>query len=172
VRILKLLPILALMIAVTGFSQQFLSQSKSNRLSKFGTVVKVIDGDTLTVQQDDKLTKIRLCGIDASERSQQFGKESKELLEKLTLNKEVAITEIEQDRYGRMVAEVFVTGTSEQFVNADLVGAGLAYHYDRYSGNCPNREVIVQAEGMAQQKRAGVWANSNQMKPWDYRRAH
>jgi micrococcal nuclease len=77
---------------------------------------------------DGNQTKIRLWGIDAPERAQPLGKESKAFLEKLTLGKEAIIAEMDRDQYGRIVAEVFVSGQGEAeiFVNADLVGAGLA----------------------------------------------
>lgn len=171
VRILKLLPLLALIIALCSCDMTFWGNTSTQALSKHGTVTKVADGDTLTVNLDGKETKIRLCGIDAPEQAQPFGKQSKAFLQKLTLDKEVAITEIEQDRYGRTVAEVFVLGNSERFVNGDLVQVGLAYHYEKYSGDCPNKEVIITAEAIAKQKRAGVWAKPNAVKPWDYRQS-
>ncbi len=178
-KVLKLLPLLVLLIAIAGFGKQFFSKSNatSPRIrdfpqSKHGTVVKVADGDTLTIDLEGKETRIRLCGIDAPEKSQQFGQESKALLQKLTLGKEVAVMPIDTDRYGRTVAEVFTVGASEHYVNGDMVQAGLAYHYDRYSKDCINRDVIITAEGIAREQRAGVWANPGSVKPWDYRRAH
>lgn len=169
-KLLKFLPLLVLMIAIAGFSLKYFSNAATHSTGSIGTVVRVADGDTLTIDLNGKLTKIRLCGIDAPEQKQALGEESKALLTKLALRKEVAITEIEQDRYGRTVAEVFVLGEPEQFVNSDLVEAGLAYHYDRYSGSCPNKDVIVLAETIAQSKKAGVWASANSVKPWDYRK--
>ncbi|MDX2241407.1 MAG: thermonuclease family protein [Leptolyngbyaceae cyanobacterium bins.302] len=171
-KLLKFLPLLILLIAIAGFGMKHFSNAATRSFSQYGTVTKVADGDTLTVDLDGKLTKIRLCGIDAPEQQQALGKESKALLQRLALGKEVAVTEIERDRYGRMVAEVFVTGDSEQFVNSDLVEAGLAYHYEKYSGDCPNKEVIVTAESIAQSKKAGVWAKPNSIKPWDYRKTN
>lgn len=107
-KLLKFLPVLLLMVAVIGFGMKYFSNAATRSSSNIGTVVKVADGDTLTVDLNGKETKIRLCGVDAPEQQQALGKESKAFLQKLTLGKEVAVTEIEKDRYGRTVAEVFV----------------------------------------------------------------
>ena len=51
-----------------------------------GKVIKVADGDTLTLLTDsNKKIRIRLAGIDAPERKQPFGNSSKEILAKLVL---------------------------------------------------------------------------------------
>ena len=169
---LKSIPLFVLIIFVSGILFKVSQKARAEKNLKpnvIGTVVKVADGDTLTVNVDGEKTKIRLCGIDAPEKAQALGEESKLLLEKLALNKQVAFSEIERDRYGRTVAEVFVLGASEVFVNGDMVQNGMAYHYDRYSGKCPNRDVIMDAEKIAQSKNSGVWASSN-IRPWDYRK--
>ncbi len=88
------------------------------------------------------------------------------------LGKQVAFVPVETDRYGRTVAEVFVLGNPEHFINGDLVQAGMAYHYAQYSGNCPNKIAIADAEGIAKSKRLGVWADARAVKPWDYRKAN
>jgi micrococcal nuclease len=42
-----------------------------------GKVIKVADGDTLTILNGSKKTKIRLYGIDCPEKGQAFGKKAK-----------------------------------------------------------------------------------------------
>jgi len=136
---------------------------------RIGTVIKVADGDTLTVLIDGEKLKVRLCGIDAPEKAQALGKESGDFLRSMALNKEVAVTRVETDRFGRTVGEVFVLD-GEKFTNEALVLAGLAYHYPQYSGKCPNRDSVIEAEKIAQSKRSGVWATATSIKPWDYRK--
>jgi len=177
VKALKMLPLLVLLIAVAGFGWKVLNQpaQSSSKLrefpqAKYGTVVRVADGDTLTVDLQGKQVKVRLCGVDAPEQAQPLGKESKALLQKLTFGKEVAVMEIDRDRYGRVVAEVFSLGEPEIYINGDLVQAGLAYHYAKYSKDCINRDVIIAAEAIAKSKKAGVWQNPRSIKPWDYRK--
>ena len=55
-------------------------------------------------------------------------------------------------------------------VNGEMVRAGYAWHYQQYSGDCPNKNAIAVAEEMAKESKAGVWANPNSEKPWDFRK--
>jgi micrococcal nuclease len=156
--------------AVIGFWKNHIESSVPPENSVIGTVTRVADGDTLTIEKDGRRERIRLCGIDAPEKSQPLGQESKQALERMALGKQVAFTAIEKDRYGRTVAEVFVLGEPEHFINGDMVEAGLAYHYAQYSGKCPNGNAIAEAETLAKSKRSGVWADARAIKPWDYRK--
>ncbi|MGL5922408.1 thermonuclease family protein [Chroococcidiopsis sp.] len=149
-------------------------QSKPSPPAQTWQVVKVADGDTITVTQGDRKEKIRFCGVDAPERKhgnqpgQPLGNESKANLQRLIdeANGQVQLSFIESDRYGRQVAEVFA---GNKFLQEEQVKAGFAYHYARYSGNCPHRDAIVQAEAIAQSNHYGVWGG-NYEKPWDYRK--
>ena len=146
-------------------------------------VVSVADGDTLTVASGRRKEKLRLCGIDApevphgSKPGQPFGAEATEKLRFLVdgIGSEVIVMPIEKDRYGRTVAEVFVkkpNSQEETFVNGELVAAGMAYHYSRYSGSCANRDTIERGEAIAKGKKVGVWSQANLVKPWDFRKVN
>jgi micrococcal nuclease len=63
-----------------------------------GKVVKIADGDTLTLLVDSKLLKIRLSDIDTPERKQPFGSRTKQ----------ARIVEVTVDRYGRIEERVYV----------------------------------------------------------------
>jgi endonuclease YncB( thermonuclease family) len=56
------------------------------------------------------------------------------------------------------------------FLNGEMVRAGYAWHYQQYSGDCPNKDAIAVAEEMAKESKAGVWANPNSQPPWVFRR--
>lgn len=156
-------------------SGQTIPQKTSAPSTETWQVVRVADGDTITVRSGGRKEKIRFCGIDAPETKhgnqpgQPLGNESKANLQRLIdeANGQVQLAIIESDRYGRQVAEVFAGG---KFLQQEQVKAGLAYHYARYSGNCPHRDAIVQAEAIAQSNRSGVWGGSYE-KPWDYRKS-
>lgn len=146
-------------------------QSKpSPRSGESWQVIKVADGDTITVTQGDRKEKIRFCGVDSPESKQPLGQESKANLQRLIdeANGQVQLSFIERDRYGRQVAEVFA---NNKFLQEEQVKAGLSYHYAKYSGNCPHRDAIVAAEAIAQSNHSGVWSG-NYEKPWDYRRTN
>lgn len=129
----------------------------------------VYDGDTLRVVNGSQELKIRFCGIDAPEKDQPLGIESRDYLRSLLKdNSPVQVTQIERDRYGRTVAEIFLGETN---INVAMVRAGYAWHYTKYSGSCPSREAIAAAEAAAQAQSVGVHANSS-IPPWEWRRRH
>lgn len=139
----------------------------------------ISDGDTLRVTDGRAELRIRLCGIDAPEKDQPLGIAARDHLRSL-INKgdgSVIVVPVEQDRYGRTVAELFIWPRSGQgyqsgeeiAVNAQMVADGYAYHYARYSNSCPNGQVLSQLEANAKQQRLGVWRDVNAVRPWEYR---
>jgi micrococcal nuclease len=165
-----LLSTTALSGCAKSFSQTFLNESPS--ISQQWQVVRVSDGDTIAVRQGVREMKIRFCGIDAPEKAQPLGKESKANLQKLVneVGGKVMVSEVERDRYGRTVAEVFSSKNGmEKFWNEEQLTSGNAYFYKQYASSCPNKDIYEKAEAIAQSKRLGVWGG-NYQKPWDYRR--
>ena len=72
-----------------------------------GKVIKVADGDTITVLDDTNTQhKIRLSGIDAPEKKQAFGNISKQSLADMVAGQSVLIEWVKVDRYGRKVSKV------------------------------------------------------------------
>ena len=73
-----------------------------------GRVVKVADGDTLTLlDAANNQHKIRLNAIDAPEKDQAFGQKSKQRLSDYVFGKEVAVRWKSKDKYGRILGTVF-----------------------------------------------------------------
>jgi endonuclease YncB( thermonuclease family) len=108
----------------------------------------IYDGDTLRVVKDSEELKIRLCGIDAPEKEQELGVASRDYLRSLINRGDgtIYVTPIEKDQYGRTVAELFVPlkdKDDDLFLNGEMVRAGYAWHYQQYSGDCPNKNAIA-----------------------------
>jgi endonuclease YncB( thermonuclease family) len=131
------------------------------------------DGDTFRVQQSGPEMTIRLCGIDAPEKAQPLGLRAQSYLQSLINagDGSVVVVPVERDRYGRMVAEVFVLGNEEKFLQTELLQAGLAYVYPQYVDSCPNSEPMKLAEAIAQEEGLGVWSGEYQ-RPWEFRQAN
>lgn len=153
-----------------SLSQAVLNESPL--ISQEWQVIRVSDGDTIAVRQGQREMKIRFCGIDAPEKAQTLGKESKANLQRLVneVGGKVSVVSIESDRYGRTVAEVFSSknGVEKNF-NEEQLSSGNAFLYKQYAGKCPNKLVFEKAEAIAQSKKLGIWSGNFQ-KPWEYRR--
>lgn len=148
-----------------------------------GRVVRISDGDTVTVLDHDRQQhKIRLAGIDAPERRQPFGQRAKEFLALLVLGKDVRVEWKKYDRYQRIVGRVFVTSPDSRCprtgcpktLDAGLaqITVGLAWHYKKYNAeqSPEDRSRYAFAEAEARVKRVGLWTESNPIPPWEWRR--
>ena len=129
-----------------------------------GKVVKIADGDTLTLlTSSNEQVKIRLAGIDTPERKQPFGNRAKQALANLAFQKQALIEVEAKDRYGRTVGVVFVDGLN---VNAELVKQGMAWVYRKYTDD----KRLYTLESEAKQAKRGLWIDKNPIPPWEWRR--
>jgi len=135
------------------------------------TVVGIADGDTITVLDANKgQHKIRLQGIDAPEKSQAFGKTSRQHLSQLVFSKTVTVEYKKMDRYQRQVGKVIVNGTD---ANLAQVSNGMAWHYKKYEGEQSemDRQSYSDAEKRARSFRKGLWLEDKPVPPWEFRKA-
>ena len=131
-----------------------------------GKVVGVADGDTITALRDDKTTsRIRLHGIDAPEKGQPFGNRAKQYASELTFGNIVTVEPTDRDQYGRIVADVRLP--DGRSLNREMVRAGLAWWYRRYSHD----PELARLEAEARAARRGLWADPHPVPPWEWRRA-
>ena len=127
------------------------------------TVGKVSDGDTITLDTDPP-RRIRVEAIDCPELRQPFGQEAKDFTAKLTLKQRVKIYPTTTDRYGRSVARVTLPDGRD--LSTALVNAGLAWVYRKYSDD----QALIRLEDEARRAKRGLWADSNPIPPWEWRR--
>jgi endonuclease YncB( thermonuclease family) len=73
-----------------------------------GRVVRIADGDTLTLLVDKAQVKVRLECIDAPEKAQPCGTKAKQALSDLTFGKIVRLEAKSEDKYGRTLGRVSV----------------------------------------------------------------
>ncbi|HUF03124.1 MAG TPA: thermonuclease family protein [Aridibacter sp.] len=134
-------------------------------------VVGVNDGDTITVRFLDsgEQMKIRLATIDAPEQGQPSGAQAKKSLSDLVFGKRVRIEEVDRDRYGRIVGEVFAGNLN---VNVEQIRRGFAWHYREFERQqSPEmRSIYAFAEDTAKQSRSGLWRIQNPVPPWSWRK--
>lgn len=135
-----------------------------------GKVVRVSDGDTVTILDDGKQQhRVRLTGIDAPERGQPFGTASRDNLASLVAGKNVVVKSDSRDRYGRILGKIQVDGID---ANLEQLRAGMAWWYRYYAHTQPveDREAYEAAEGAAKSERAGLWSQPKPINPYDWRK--
>lgn len=127
-------------------------------------VVKISDGDTITVLTPDyQQIRVRLYGIDCPEKRQAFGSAATRFTRDMVAGKEVEITDMGKDRYGRMVG---IVGN----LNQALIEAGLAWVYPQYC-KLPVCKDWYQLQKQARQNRVGIWSDPEPVAPWKWRNA-
>lgn len=134
-----------------------------------GKVVGVSDGDTITALDNNKVQrKIKLAGIDAPEKGQEFGNSSKERLSDLVYGKTVNVPDRKLDRNGRTVSRVFF-GNSD--ASLEMIKAGMAWHFKKYEleQNLEDRLSYNAAEVKAKNARFGLWSQGEAKRPEDFR---
>lgn len=148
----------------------FLAVVPANVWAYKAKVIKIADGDTVTVQKNNgDLVKVRLYGIDCPESDQAYGNAATRFTNKAVLNQTVEVKVINTDLYGRSVAIIKYNNTS---LNAELVRNGYAWYYPQY---CKSKNFCQQIERLEQNARSqniGLWQDGNPVAPWNYRKGH
>ncbi len=126
-------------------------------------VIGVTDGDTIRVLTTSKEeVTIRLEGIDAPEKGQDYSKQSTTALKAAVAGRHVLIQVTGTDKYGRTLAYVI---EGETLVNQKMIEKGWAWHFTKYN----TEQRFADAEAKAREDQAGLWKDSNPVAPWDYR---
>lgn len=132
-----------------------------------GQVIEVADGDTATILGENGTVKykVRFFGIDAPERSMNFGKESRKALSDKILARNVTVRVVNIDFYKRAVGKVML---GSRYINLEMVAEGNAWYYPDYAA----REYdLAAAEKEARAFRRGLWQENDPMPPWMYRKS-
>ena len=130
-----------------------------------GVVVGIVDGDTADVRVQSGMIRVRLHALDAPERDQPHGMASKQALSKLVYGKNVHVEPIEQDRYDRLVARLWL---GDLDVNAEMIKQGAAWVYRRYADD----PAYCAHEKSARDLRRGLWSlpHDQRAAPWEWRK--
>ena len=132
-----------------------------------GKVISVLDGDTIKVLHNNQPERIRLQGIDCPEKGQAFGQRAKQVTSEWVFGKEVTLHIYGKDKRGRTIADVVLSdGTNLSHL---LVRDGWCWWYKRYA---PNNVILEELERRARASRIGLWAETDPIPPWLYRKLH
>jgi micrococcal nuclease len=142
------------------FSRTIYNNNKNNNIVDYssaipfvppiysGMVIKVYDGDTFTIASKLPYDKsplykfsVRLNNIDCPEmksndpNEKECAKLAKEELTNLILNKVVSLKNLDNDKYGRILADVFIDNIH---INEHMIKKRLAVYYDGGTKIVPN----------------------------------
>lgn len=162
--------VLVFTVLATGLRYFRDYQAAQDNCNLQGKVVKLADGDSITVLDGDNVQhNVRLSGIDTPERGQPYGNIAKQFLSDKIFGKTVCVGWYKRDRYQRLVGSVWV---GEQDVGYQLVEAGLAWHYKAYQDeqSLYDRVRYAEAQDNAEEQRIGLWKDRKPVPPWSWRR--
>jgi len=129
-----------------------------------GVVVKIHDGDTISVVRRGHAEEVRLAGIDCPELRQAFGPRAKNFTSQLASGQMVTVRVQGTDDRGRHLAVVVLP--DGRSLNRELVAAGLAWKIK----TSKNKE-LTKLERSARSAKRGLWADADPTPPWEYRKA-
>lgn len=130
-----------------------------------GKVVKVADGDTITLKTDNKeKIRVRFWGIDAPEKKQEYGIKSLDVLKKKVDGKVVKVEVKDKDQYGRVVGVVYL---NDENINLYMLQTGSVWQYKQFSKDDVE---FTKAEEKAKAEKIGLWKENNPTPPWIFRK--
>jgi micrococcal nuclease len=124
-------------------------------------VESIVDGDTILVENG---VRVRLLGVNAPEKNECYGDESKKELSRLIMGREIILEKDQtaKDGFGRLLRYIFIHNDSpiedNLFVNKKMVRGGFA----RAQYVKPNKKYLAflqAAEREAKNENLGLWKN-------------
>lgn len=120
----------------------------------------ITNGDTFTCLKENKQQiKVRLAQINAPENNQPIGQKSQQLLSDLIFGQLVTLKNMNTDRYGCTLAEIY---KDKIHINTRMVYEGLAY--TQYQTD----QFYTAVQNEARQEKRGLWADSDPIYPRDW----
>ncbi|UHA72042.1 thermonuclease family protein [Paenibacillus sp. 481] len=154
----------SLLLGGCGASEE--KETTAGRIS--AKVVKVVDGDTLDIQLENGQSneRIRLLLVDTPESVhpkkpvQPFGREASDFAKKKLQNRDVEVEfdVSERDKYGRLLAYIWVDG---QMFNEELLREGFARVAYVYPPNVKYVDQFREVQTEARKAERGIWSIEN-----------
>ena len=134
-------------------------------ITETAKVISIKDGDTIEVLLNGKRQRIRLAHIDCPEKNQPFGTKAKLFTSAQCYGHIIILSHSRQyDRNKRLIAELILP--NRDTLNRELVKAGLAWHYKKYSTD--SAYSLLEKEARLAKK--GLWVEREAVAPWLWRK--
>lgn len=136
-------------------------------------IERVVDGDTIIVNDGHYVDTVRLIGIDAPETNAATGKTPEcyaraatdELRALLPVGTPVLLetdpTQDTRDQYDRLLAYVYIDDAAHTLVNAQLIAQGAAHEYTFKGRTYAHQADFRELERTASTEHVGLWALCN-----------
>lgn len=141
-------------------------EDETASLSMLGEVIKVVDGDTVTVEISGVRETIRIIGINTPETvdprkpvecyGQEASARAHELLDNQIVTLEGDETQGERDKYDRLLRYVFLSNGSD--FGKQMISEGYAYEYT-YSAPYKYQQDYKTSQSDAENAKRGLWAD-------------
>lgn len=127
-------------------------------------VVRVKDADTFVLSSNGREITIRLAKVDAPETKQNYGLQAQRNVSALLLGKFVSYDSTGHDKYGRVIASIYVNG---ERLDSIEIANGWAWHYMQYD----SEQLLENLMAQAATDKIGLWQCGKEKvcPPWLYR---
>jgi len=128
-----------------------------------GLCIWITDGDTFKIAKGEKITNIRLWGVDAPEKQLESGSIATAILKAFIEGKRVTCI-VKGKHEGRIVAQVFYKGKD---IGLELLKMGAVWWADKYA---PDQKDYEAAFKDSIKNKRGLWAFDQPEQPWLWRK--
>jgi micrococcal nuclease len=153
----------------------FGGQPGAGPLLREAKVLKVNDGDTVTLRMDGKVYRTRLIGIDAPEAGQEpWGYKAKAHLRELMKEAEwKVLVETGQERYDKYDRLLVYLWTKDKiFINEQMLADGYAVLFT-FRKNNKYAALFRTAQRAARERKIGIWGPDGlKERPVEYKKKH
>jgi|GEM_PF-3099600 len=157
---------------ISSQSSQQHKTSAARQTMNAAEVISVIDGDTVRLKTNMKTLQAHLAYIDAPEKEQPFGKQAKQQLSQLVLQKNVLI---------QSVGDKWLIYHRGENINLNMLKRGYAWpsqsllNRAEHQGEKPTQRMLrdyLQAYEIASESRRGLWGLAHELRvsPWQWRK--
>jgi len=149
----------------SSFNAEAKTPAPPAAFNETGKVVKVVDGDTIDVEVNGTIMRLRLIGMDTPEvvdprkPVECFGREASDQAKKLLTGKTVKLeadpSQQNRDRYNRFLRYVWIDG--KVLFNYQMIADGYAFEYTFQGNAYKYQKEFKQTQKEAEQKQKGLW---------------
>lgn len=130
-----------------------------------GSVVRVIDGDSIVLQVGQAQFRVDLAHIDAPEPDQPWGAAATRELRQWLPGRPVVV-----EWHSRTPSQLTgVVRLGSEDINLRLVREGLAWNHETDAGpQTPTGGIYAEAESAARENHRGLWSDPSPVPPWEW----